>query len=290
MISRTALALCVVAAVLASHAAAASIVTLRVFSGTPNPSWQLSEAQEIKLRKMVATHTFSGVQTHIMGYTGFEFDGSILFGSPAIESFLLHTAAPGLLSASVLAHVRDRIFAKPSAAAHVFGPGAESSNVSADCNHVVGPNTAPVYDPTTDDRGCFIQEIGNNNCYNYANDIVTNTFAQPGRGTGHKWVTDDCASVTTGAKSDGLVWAGTTLPTKQPAQGHYVAMLIWPDTNFHWIRMDADLYWSHKPGGTAVRNVDDNGNKITDPSKSNFSPWTQFCGYFSTVPSNVTID
>jgi hypothetical protein len=38
-----------------------------------------------------------------------------------------------------------------------------------------------------------------------------------------------------------------------------VALLIWPNTNFHWIRMDAKnssadvSYWSHKPGGTAVR-------------------------------------
>ena len=36
----------------------------------------------------------------------------------------------------------------------------------------------------------------------------------------------------------GLVWAGTTLPKEQPSKGHYVAMLIWPQTNFHWIRMD----------------------------------------------------
>ncbi len=136
-------------------------------------------------------------------------------------------------------------------------------NASAECTHVVGPDTPPVYDPQTDNHGCFIAECckgcsilfltpANNNCYNYGNDIVTNTFAQPGRGTGHKWVSDNCSSVTAGAKSDGeqnhilhhdsslgLVWAGTTLPTKQPAHGHYVAMLIWPQTNFHWIRMDA---------------------------------------------------
>ena len=28
------------------------------------------------------------------------------------------------------------------------------------------------------------------------------------------------------------------------------------DTNFHWIRMDSAGNWSHKPGGTPVRNTE----------------------------------
>ena len=91
------------------------------------------------------------------------------------------------------------------------------------------------------------------------------------------------------AERDGLVWIGETLPEEQPEEGHYVALLIWPNSNFHWIRKDKNNYWSHKPGGTSVRNVDNNGEKITDPSKSDFSPWTDFCGYMQTIPSKVTI-
>ncbi|CAK9074092.1 Insoluble matrix shell protein 1 (IMSP1) (Fragment) [Durusdinium trenchii] len=89
-------------------------------------------------------------------------------------------------------------------------------------------------------------------------------------------------------ESDGLQWAGTTLPTAAPKRGHYVALFIWPDTNFHWIRMDRTGYWSHKPGGTPVRNTDNKGQKIHDPSKSDFSPWTQFCGYMHVIPSAVS--
>jgi len=239
---------------------------------------------------MLDTHTMDLRQFHIMGYIGFEYAGRPIRGSPALESYLLRSAPKGLLSDAVLQHVRDRIFAKPSARNHVFNSNPYTTNASASCSHVVGPDTAPVYGPDTDDAGCFITECSNNNCYNYGNDVVTNTFAQPGRGTGHKWVSDNCSSVTAGAKSDGLVWAGTTLPTAEPTRGHYVAMLIWPQTNFHWIRMDSNLYWSHKPGSTPVRNVDDDGNKIHDPSKANFAPWTQFCGYFVSVPSQVTIN
>ena len=47
--------------------------------------------------------------------------------------------------------------------------------------------------------------------------------------------------------------------------------------------------WSHKPGGTRVRNTDNNGQTITDPSKCDVSPWSLHCGYMIAVPSNVTI-
>jgi hypothetical protein len=36
---------------------------------------------------------------------------------------------------------------------------------------------------------------------------------------------------------DGLVYNGTVLPTTAPESGHFAALLIWPETNFHWIRM-----------------------------------------------------
>ena len=64
---------------------------------------------------------------------------------------------------------------------------------------------------------------------------------------------------------------------------------IWPGTNFHWLRMDADMMWSHKPGGRSVRNVDNNGDTIKDPAHANVAPWTEHCGYMLTLPSNVSI-
>ena len=54
-----------------------------------------------------------------------------------------------------------------------------------------------MYDPQTDDEGCFIKERENNNCYNYGNDIVTNTFAQPGVGSGEKWKKNTCSCIAT---------------------------------------------------------------------------------------------
>jgi len=36
---------------------------------------------------------------------------------------------------------------------------------------------------------------------------------------------------------DGLVYNGTKLPKIPPEKGHFVALLIWPQMNFHWLRM-----------------------------------------------------
>ena len=35
-----------------------------------------------------------------------------------------------------------------------------------------------------------------------------------------------------------------------------LAATVPKDTNFHWIRMDHAGNWSHKPGGTPVRNTE----------------------------------
>src|SRR5256885_7071619 len=44
-----------------------------------------------------------------------------------------------------------------------------------------------------------------------------------------------------------------------------------------WFRKGRNGYWSHKPGGTAVTNVDNSGVTIPDPRTANRGPYTQFC-------------
>eukprot|EP00743_Colponemidia_sp_Colp-15_P004126 GILK01004454.1.p1 GENE.GILK01004454.1~~GILK01004454.1.p1 ORF type:complete len:354 (+),score=41.66 GILK01004454.1:39-1064(+) len=173
---------------------------------------------------------------------------------------------------------------------NLAGPSVFSNDECESNLPIRGPDSPPKFDVMTDDLGCFTTEQWNNNCYNYGNDVLTNSFAQPGRGTSAKWQVNTCEDVKRAAVSDGLTWVGTSLPQEHPDHGHYIALLIWPDTNFHWARKDIDGTWSHKPGGTPVKNTDNSGAAITDPSKSDFAPWTQFCGYFVTVPSAVTIN
>ena len=102
---------------------------------------------------------------------------------------------------------------------------------------VMGASVA--YDPANDCCGYFTSYKfqADNNCYNYATDIATNTFAHPGRKhglliEGHVEVDQ----VILGAQADGLILVGgpgTTiayLREKAPSlgDGHLVALLIAP--------------------------------------------------------------
>lgn len=205
-------------------------------------------------------------------------------GLSPLERTLL-VAGRRYLSPSVILHVKDHLGEIMAATTCVESP-------NADCNHapIKGPDTVPQYDPSSDDQGCFVRKQSDNNCYAYGTDIVTNSFPQPGRGSGKKWTMNTCADMGNASVRDGLVYNGTVLPKAPPEKGHFVALLIWPDTNFHWIRMDANGFWSHKPGGTPVRNKDNQDLSITDPSKSDFSPWTQFCSYYVAQPSKLQIN
>jgi hypothetical protein len=123
-----------------------------------------------------------------------------------------------------------------------------------------------------------------NNCYNYASNKRTDTFAQPGRGCGHMYTAISCPEVTRGALCDGLHHRFNCFPdTERPR--YLVALVVAPGPgfiDFHWYRKNREGFWSHKPGGTAVRNVDNRGRVITDPQTCDRGPYTQFCGYFYT--------
>jgi len=271
-------------------------VTMHVFSGVEDPTWTLIGKDEIKARQYIQDVINNEVRYEApyfqMGYTGFTLNGGLhVYGHQEFELFLLHTWPERVHYPSVMEHVQqvmaERVLIESA------NIRTKQINVKDKCDiPVVGADNITAYNPQTDCCGFFIKYQTANNCYDYGSDIVTNTFAQPGRGSGHRWDYDTCDSVKEAAERDGLVWFGTTLPTGNPSLGHYVSLHIWPNTNFHWLRKDTNIptHWSHKPGGTQVRDVDNNGNKITDPSKADVSPWSQFCGYMIVVPSKVTIN
>lgn len=129
--------------------------------------------------------------------------------------------------------------------------------------------------------------IGCNNCYNYACDILTDTFAQPGQG-GNPPISnlkDECKDITKGALNDGLTIC------KETCSGcsHKVALVIAPGYDFHWYRQDANGLWSHKPGCTPARNLDDSDKIITNPETCNRGPYTDFCGYFCVNKDKVKL-
>jgi hypothetical protein len=165
---------------------------------------------------------------------------------------------------------------------------------------VVGPilplltcTCGPIYEPDWWNLNPTIKP--NNNCYNYATNHRTDTFAQPGQATGNMYTSlSGCAvaagqkSAKQGAVSDALI--DTPLANnKCPAQGHLVALVIWPGADFHWFRKGVNTMWSHKPGGTSVTNLDNSGALISDPRTANRGNYTQFCTFMNVLPGHINI-
>jgi hypothetical protein len=147
-----------------------------------------------------------------------------------------------------------------------------------------------------------------NNCYNYATNIRTDTFAQPGRASGHMYVSPpDCAGVGGGAVSDGLKPVDCYRGCGCSGCCHRVALFVspgtvvtmidvedgstyqWPLYDYHWYRLDDNGAWSHKPGAKPVTNRDASGNPISDPRTCDRGPYTTFCGCYCVCKGQVTI-
>ncbi|MFI5179841.1 MAG: hypothetical protein ACHQPI_00410 [Thermoanaerobaculia bacterium] len=151
-----------------------------------------------------------------------------------------------------------------------------------------GPTKTPMAAAVT----CFIElgafnpafwndpaHIGRNNCYNYGSNRRTDTFAQPGRASGHPITGLNCAAVTTAALSDGLHKRFNCFPDSEKPRW-LMALVVAPGYDYHWYRKQKEGFWGHKPGGTAARNVDNNGHVVSNPETCARAPYTDFCGYF----------
>jgi len=152
--------------------------------------------------------------------------------------------------------------------------------------------TSVKYNPQEDCDGYFnaAKFQHHNNCYNYACDIASNSFAQPGRmhcyQVGEPYHGQD---VRKSAELDGLIYIGdkslsshdliNLAPKAMP--GHFVALLVsdsdgangWTG-DYHWVRCDDQANcrsWSQKCGQDQVTNFDFSGAPIADPRRAN---WT----------------
>lgn len=286
------------------------LITLDVFSGRPNPVWLLDDEDEREVRRCleevraVTSMRPSGALGRL-GYRGFlvhepaDVHGETLLrvhegildrGPRApnrlarnreLEWLLLETAGDALPE-RVRAHVEQAI--EPELAAELREPDELFERYRVGCPPSEATD-APAYDP---DRWNVPSVQPHNNCYNYANDQVTNTFAQPGRAAGVPFEELTCDAVGRAARSDGFQAQGSFGDHRGSGQGWYVALVIWPAVDYHWYRQDDSGCWSHKPGPTPARDVDDSGSQITDPRTADRGPYTDFCTYMVTT-RRVTI-
>jgi hypothetical protein len=145
---------------------------------------------------------------------------------------------------------------------------------------------APLYEPAWWNDGG--QNQWNNNCYNYACNYRTDTFAQPGQAAGAMYSSLTCASVRPAAIADSLIHSPAA-KNRCPKEGHLVALVIWPGVDFHWYRKGRNGKWSHKPGGTQVTNLDNSGHLINDPRTANRGNYTVFCTFMTVMHGHIKI-
>lgn len=138
-----------------------------------------------------------------------------------------------------------------------------------------------------------------NNCYNYANNEITDTMAQPGRATGCSFsqTRPTGSAIRNSSVCDGLKTV-VAKPDSLPAHDlNLVTLVFWPPEmlagelmfDFHWYRLDNTGLFSHKPGKTAATNVDNSGRLIKDPRKADRGPYTDFVGFLETRRDKIKI-
>jgi len=281
-------------------------VMLDIFSGRPNPSWKLSPDDVIQLRERLADRFVAPPEATppALGFRGFVVvsdseDEPARFNLPS--HFRVGSRIPGglLNNWGVLAHalwqqesdstalwlletskgaVDDDLlqFVNDS----LRGPlGSPPSAAAEPEQRVILPSISP---------GCTIQTLIfgpafwnnppvrlTNNCYNFANNFRSDTIAQPGRATGNMYTAFECDNVSTAAASDGCteICAGLS---------KLVALVIWPNVDFHWYRLQAGGFWAHKIGIGQATNLDSFGRVIggaLTPQNCGRGPYTTFCGY-----------
>lgn len=268
---------------------------LDVFSGLPNPVWRLDDDFSSQVLES-ASGLVTPEPPQVLGYRGFKIIESdfepelvattaeaigsfselgLVIGESGLEQTLLDAGRDaGAIDQDLYEFVTGYAGTVPdsSAGTEAFGPSCPPC----------GGADAPSYNPSywnSPSRQPY------NNCYNYANDQATDTFAQPGRGSGQQFAWIDCDEVRAAAQRDGLVPTNTFEASRA---GWYVALVIWPGQDYHWYRQDDVGCWSHKPGQTRARNVDNSGSAIADPKSCDRGPYSIFCTYMVT-DAGVTI-
>ena len=299
-------------------------VTLDIFSGRPNPTWNLDEstAREV-LREITAQPELLGGVNSTSGKLGFRgllvevgdlsqelpaifrVNGDDHRGVELADRLLARLGAPlpeqaapafGLTPAS---GIDFRRLVNESAQQGSGGAFTASADEFAQAQVIQALNPAPVLGTdasswSTIAQGSCTIEVATfnptfwnnaayqtkNNCYNYASNRRTDTFAQPGRAAGAMASRMRCANVSAAAQADGCVPAPTCVASTN-APRWYTAMVVWPNLDYHWYRKSAEGFWGHKPGQTPAKNTDDSGVVITNPETANRGGYRDFCGYFT---------
>ena len=212
-------------------------VTLAVFSGVPDPNWVVLPSNPIhkQIQQLLGAarkggFTYSPLQMPSrLGYKGFlisdltKQSSELIVGPETVklQTVLLQTIPKAMLTGKFEAF-KNRVLKEE------ITPG----KVKAVKRPTKGKQKRYAYPYDAIPWGPPVQQY--NNCYNYANNKITNTYAQPGRGSGGRCLTPTDACVRNAAINDGLEnletdpLAGQPVPRAPNGKRHLVALAIDP--------------------------------------------------------------
>jgi len=200
-------------------------VTLAIYSGVPDPVWSVNSGHDSFKRMKEHLHsarTTGNIYRYqhmpaILGYKGFLVhppeaeEAELVVGQETkeIQKLLLETMPEGLISEALRQTVLQAI--ESTSVPHPSSVPLETQRAAL--KEVLQPSRkeykaeqiqhyAPKLNLARWNTYC-VQP--NNNCYNYANDKITNSFAQPGRASGHMYAALTPDELLKASESDGLV-------------------------------------------------------------------------------------
>ena len=222
-------------------------VSVAIFSGRPDPVWQLSSSnpaqatQYSAIKAMLASKVkkfYPAQMPARLGFKGFlvqegKNEPYLIIGPETKELQLQLLASmpmdlPGnsSLLEDNIKEVKEAVNSGVIKAEEVPQPPASTLR---------SKRAAPPYLPNEWFLNPKIRKC--NNCYNYANNVRTYTFAQPGEATGLNFNLNNPLSVQASAVSDGLavVAPNPPQPLVLPNPGpnhHYVALVVDPGKQY----------------------------------------------------------
>ncbi|QQZ58943.1 hypothetical protein JI735_19640 [Paenibacillus sonchi] len=286
-------------------------VTIDMYSGKPNPEFSITDKdaaerilKEIALNRGVITDADAPTQNQSgLGYRGI----NISLESDYLPQFFALPESFGLANGySMLESKGIEIIEKLLHNFSNYSDGSESNFESKINKWVIGQmknmsikkfpsgNKSKPFELQDINQTCPYEKVNfepnfwnnsehirKNNCYNFASNRRTDSFAQPGRGAGQMYNEITCNEVTRGAIADGCHRTDSCF-SEEEIPRFFMALVIAPGPDFsdyHWYRQCSDGNWAHKPGQTAARLTDNSNRIITDPSVADRGPYTEFCGY-----------
>jgi hypothetical protein len=270
-------------------------VELDIFSGRPNPSWILSPKEEKELLDRVAADPKilipAAATSGRLGYRGYVVTSVSEDADKKLPSQFRIGGQPGaekdaglwLLDTSEKPDTEVDDYLREVAHGMILKDATELPHDAATDKGALATCGSNYFTSSSDfsfwNGAAYVRR---NNCYNFAANYRSNTFAQPGNQSGHPFAyPPTCGGVGSSVRFDG--WADSC----RASNNLTIALVIWPGNDFHFYRKCSGSLWCHKPGQTPAKNTDDSGNLISSPQTANRGPYTSFCEYF--YVSNGTI-